>query len=267
MMTQTQPQDFAELSRQLMENHYARKLWETMAYMAEDIVWIGPLSSQFLQGKRAMEAMLMAEQGVACEMEEADFREVSRKPGYCVVTGHYKASTRPESGLAEAVHQRITLVWERIGKEMKVTHIHCSNDWEGTGPEETFPFRMEKETYQYMQGLIRQKFGESKKLTFYDISRRMINIDENELICIEADKRRCILHCLGGEYVIGSKISDLEEKLSERFYSPRRSWIINPDYVVSIEHYELTMCRGIKIHIPVQKFYEVRDRIEASIQS
>lgn len=38
-----------------------------------------------------------------------------------------------------------------------------------------------------------------------------------------------------------------------------RSYLVNPDYISSIERYTLTLLNGTKIPIPVRKYNEVRE--------
>ncbi len=43
-------QDAVELTRMIMRKHYERDLDFVIEQMAEDIMWIGPLKSQFING-------------------------------------------------------------------------------------------------------------------------------------------------------------------------------------------------------------------------
>ena len=48
-------------------------------------------------------------------------------------------------------------------------------------------------------------------------------------------------------------------KLCDFLIPVHRSYLVNPDYISSIERYTLTLLNGTKIPIPVRKYNEVRE--------
>ena len=71
------------------------------------------------------------------------------------------------------------------------------------------------------------------------------------------------LVCEDRNFLIKMSITELAEIAGEQdkklLIPVHRSYLVNPDYISSIERYTLTLLNGTKIPIPVRKYNEVRE--------
>ncbi|MDD3279096.1 MAG: LytTR family transcriptional regulator [Lachnospiraceae bacterium] len=247
-----------KLTVKILKEHYKRNLDFVLSYIAEEFIWIGPLKCQFVSGKEEFRKMLEPEQKIPVLVSEVDFRLVSRQSDSCVVAGSLLATTADKSGLILSVYQRYTFCWSIVDGTPKVCHIHGSNPWEFTDENETFPFQTGKLTYQYMEKMCRQR---QRKLTFLDINKNEIYIEENKIIYAEAQKRHCMIYSTDGEFEVGISISALENLFSTQFYRTHRSFLVNVNYIIRVQRYEILLCDQIRLPIPEKRYGQIKKEI------
>lgn len=247
-----------ELTKQIMKEHYKRNFEFVLSYMADDLVWIGPLDHQLTRGKEAFRRLLSPEQDTPIIVSDDQYFTVYSDKTSCTVVGTLTATTSPKSELLLMVRQRYTFQWVWQGDGPKVIHIHGSNPWEHCGKDEVFPYRLGKEAYDYIQQL---HSVEHKTLNLKTIESKTVFITDDKIIYIEAENNHSVIHHLDGVVTVTTKISDMEAMLSKQFYRPHRCFLINIHYVISITRFEITMCDNIRIPVPEKKYLKVKQEI------
>ena len=81
----------------------------------------------------------------------------------------------------------------------------------------------------------------------------------SEILYISAFSKDSIITTSSSEILVKKSISQLQQLLENDFISVHRSYLVNPDYVASIERYTVTMVNGERIPIPQKKYNEIRD--------
>lgn len=150
-------------TQQIMENHYTRNLDAVMEWLADDVMWIGPIHPQYVYGKENIRNILEKEQDVLCEIAEYSYDILYGGNDICVTAGRLNPRTAANTGLVLSVIQRVTFVFALAEDHPQVIHIHVSNDWEGIDEDEVFPYRAGKEAFLYLQSKIAKSKEGSKK--------------------------------------------------------------------------------------------------------
>ena len=107
----------------------------------------------------------------------------------------------------------------------------------------------------------------------FNIDKKMIDcnsgsreIDVSRIIYIESCGHNATYHIHGkesGDYVVKSKLDDIENELKEYKYLLRvhQSYIVNMMYVNNISSYRVHLKNGIDLGVPKSRYKEVKKRI------
>ena len=103
-----------------------------------------------------------------------------------------------------------------------------------------------KEALDHIQG--------SNNFYFFKIERTNYQIPYKDIIYFEGRGRKACIHTKDGEYEFYSKISDIYEELDQKiFLRVHNSYIVNMDYIRSIEKMEVVLSDDITV--PISRSY------------
>lgn len=117
---------------------------------------------------------------------------------------------------------------------------------------------MGKLAHHYMQKQIK-RLTESRKISVPGEKGMLHTLMLSEILYISAFSKDSIITTSSSEILVKKSISQLQQLLENDFISVHRSYLVNPDYVASIERYTVTMVNGERIPIPQKKYNEIRD--------
>lgn len=257
-------QDAVELTRMIMRKHYERDLDFVIDQMAEDIMWIGPLKSQFINGLDTFKKILEIEQGIPFQIKDDVFELVGESDEGCVVSGKYTVYNEGVKDYTMLAEQRCTFVYRRQNGRLFAVHIHVSNIADNllSDDEKYFPFKAGRENYEYMQKLIREKTSKEKRVRFIGLNKEEYYIDINQILYIEAGHRQSKLQCVDRGISIRVPIGEVEGRLPEQFIRIHRSYIINLDYVLNVQYREINMYDGSVLPVPEKRYPQVLKAIQ-----
>ena len=112
-MIRGQRQRTLDLTQRILEEYWAGKKHLLYQYMDPDIVWIGSMDEEYIQGADNMRAhldQLQKGRPVVC-LDQEEFQVVSNDVKTCTVAGRYRAYTNPERGEVRSEKQRVTFCW------------------------------------------------------------------------------------------------------------------------------------------------------------
>lgn len=248
-----------ELTAKVMREHYKRNLDYVLSYMTDDILWIGPLETQFIHGKEKVKEFLTPEQEVPVSVSEMNFQIVGYNDSMCIVAGKLRAHTRAETGLVLDVEQRYTFCWQRTEDVASIIHIHGSNPWEFVLPEEAFPFQVGRHAYRFMEKMVSRR---QQRLVFCDTNNREFFLEQNNIIYIESAKANSIIYYTGGAFEVKHSISQMEQILPTEFLRIHRCFLINIYHVTEVMRFEIKMDNMARIPIPEKRYMEVKKQME-----
>ncbi len=149
------------LTSEIMNRHYVRDEAFVWDQLVENVMWIGPLRSQFVTGLDKAKALLDQEKDITFTMEQEEYLVPYEDGESCIVSGCYYVTSDPETKLFIRCHQRVSFFYRLFGDRLKVVHMHLSHPYEVTDPDEYFPFRFGKEAYEYIASTHQLAFTDS----------------------------------------------------------------------------------------------------------
>ncbi|MEG0240377.1 LytTR family transcriptional regulator [Anaerorhabdus sp.] len=232
--------------------------------MHDDVVWIGP-GNIFMFGKAAAENSFKdGFKMPPVEMENAEFYQIQTDENSGIVVGMYDAHTALGSDQIAAVTQRITCYYRRENENAPVllTHWHVSNEWNELVDDEVFPNKIGTETYRYVQKLLSDYSHKSSgnKIEI-KTSTSLTYLDASLILYAEAMGSRPIIHLVDKSITINQILGKIISSFPSNFYRPHRGYLVNCDFIVSIERYNINLISNHIIPIPEKKYSQVRDEI------
>lgn len=256
--------DAAAVTQSLLERYYSLDIEPWLSSLAENAMWIGP-GNLFVFGEDAIRKLFRQIYMPVIHLTDMEFTEIFRSETLSTVVGQFNAVSDAEAEKIAAAHQRITFQYQLIKNEWKIIHMHVSNEYSELVDDEVYPVKMSQETYRYMQRMLAKKFMDSQKLVLEEDADTYI-LSPNEIVCIEAMKNQCLLHCLDKTVVSSKSISMLEKILPGNFYRAHRSYLVNCNSVVKIARYRLELQGGMVIPLPEKRYTAIREGIKALLR-
>ena len=150
-----------ELTSEIMRRHYRRDWDFVWDQLAESVMWIGPLRTQFTNGLRQLQDTLECEKDFTFTMEREHYQVVCEYAVSCIVPGHYYVTSDPGTDFFLRTLQRVSFCYRLCGDRLKVVHMHVSHPYEVMEPDEVFPLRFGKDVYEYVEHTRRMAFTDS----------------------------------------------------------------------------------------------------------
>lgn len=228
---------------------------------AEDVTWVGAQQEQFRIGLADMEADLRAvtREMQPCHLVSAEFFPAACDRRFCTVVGRYLVTTDQEAAYFLQAQQRCTMVWEKREEGLRLKHVHISNPMNELQvvEQEQFPNLVGKMAHQYLLHHIR-KAGETVTLAALGAGGSLHFVRLTDILYIAAKGKFAVIHTSYRDIAVKSSIAELAEQAGNALVAVHRSFLVNPDYMVSLVRYKLTLLDGTQLPIPVKKFNDLR---------
>ena len=254
-------EELPALSGAIVEAHYTGCRQAMLPHLDPNVVWLGAMEGQYADTAAGMLEILEREKGIGFEIQHAEYRIVHADDQCATVFGVLRVHTAEDSGLVLAFRQRITFQYLRTGEGPKAVHIHVSNDWQVKEANEPLPFRAGKETYRYVQEILRRSQTTPRKLILQDLCGRDHILVENEVVFAEAQRTHSVVYSVNGPIELCENLGRLAGRLPG-LLRVHRSYLVNPDYVVGVSRFMLHLCDGYTVPVPAQRYTEIRAEIE-----
>lgn len=248
----------------LVSKEYIRHLWAQdfewcLARTAPDFVWIGPERDEHFFNAdefRATFSRFLADVGKVTISEE-EYRVVAMGEDDCSVAGRLLVIGQPDQDQIYAQWYRFTFVW-RLGDEgFRAAHLHLSVPKDSEGAWQNFPVRSDTDTYRYLKSL--SKLGKSRRnVALYDSDGTVHWVHPSQVVYLEAQRKRTIVHCMTRDIVVPSMIKDVVEMIGDKIVRVHRSYAVNRDHVVELKAGRLLLDDGTSIVVPAKRLADVR---------
>lgn len=235
--------------------------------LAEDCVWLS-IGNLTVYGAEAIKAQfkdgfLMP----AFDIKDPIFREIkTHSDEQLIVLGEYTLNADDQSNTICTARQRLTFCYRLTQQGYRLFHMHVSNEYNELVDDEIFPFQITKQTYQYVQDLLKKSAKNNRQKIAVKENSSISFIDTGMIQYVQALERESILHLVNEKRQIQTPIKELKKDLPAYFYPLHRSYFVNCNYVARIERYRLTLITGEVLPIPKMRFSQVRNEIMEIIQ-
>ena len=70
-----------------------------------------------------------------------------------------------------------------------------------------------------------------------------------------------MIQTTSGEKVVKNSISDLQKQVGDNLIAIHRSYLVNPEFIRSIQRYQITLVDGTELPVPQRKYNELRQKL------
>lgn len=224
----------------------------------DDLMFIGPQLSQYTATfDEFRQAISARRRDNPTSATEEEYSVVACSGPICAVAGRFLTFTPSEAQDIFAQWFRVTLVWRRTSKGIRLTHLHMSTPEAMGGDAADLPVRTGTETYHYIKSLM--KIGSSRKnISLYDVDGTVHWMHPSQVIYLEANRKRTIVHCMTKDVVVPAVIKDVVEMVGSKVVRVHRSYAVNRDHVVELKLGRLLLDDGTTIAVPAKRIADVR---------
>nr|UWI50136.1 LytTR family transcriptional regulator [Clostridioides difficile] len=234
-----------------------------------DVMWIGP-GNLFVFGETAVKSYF--KDGFIMpyiEMENIEFYLLQSGKDSGIVVGRFSCHTEQGADKVAAANQRVTIHFRQYSenKSVKITHMHVSNEWNELVDDEVFPFKVSVQTYRYVQKLVTES-GVKRRHKKIELRNDtgLQYIDPNMVVYAEAIGKYTVVHFVDKIVTIKRLIGKVALLFPEIFCRPHRGYLVNCEFIDSVERYRITMVTGTMIPIPEKRYFKVREEIATIMQ-
>lgn len=259
-----------EYTEYMLHEYYHLNAEPFFSVLDADIMWIGP-GNLFVFGEMAVKSQF--KNGFvmpSIELEDAEFYRLQAGRDACIVAGRFTCYSGKDAKMIIAGNQRITVHYKQTGKNklLKATHIHASNEWNELVDGEVFPVKVSLQTYRYVQKLVAQSSSKKHHKKIELRNDAIIQyVDPDLVIYAEAIGKYTVIHFVDKAITVRQIIGEAAPLFPENFYRPHRGYLINCEFVASVERCRITMITGMTIPIPEKRYTQVRDEIAVIMQN
>ena len=70
-----------------------------------------------------------------------------------------------------------------------------------------------------------------------------------------------MIQTTSGEKFVKNIISDLQKQVGDNLIEIHRSYLVNPEFIRSIQRYQFTLVDGTELPVPQRKYNELRQKL------
>jgi DNA-binding LytR/AlgR family response regulator len=103
------------------------------------------------------------------------------------------------------------------------------------------------------------KLGSSRNsVSLYDVNGTVHWLHPSQIIYLEANRKRTVVHCMTKDIVVPAVIRDAVEMVDNKIIRVHRSYAVNRDHVIELKSGRLLLDDGTSIAIPAKRIADVR---------
>ena len=173
-------EDVKKLASRIMHMHYCEHDIEGItSCFSEQFSWMGAGEQEYLSGRQACADHFrkFRESIPDCNIWDEEYDVVCPMENVYVVMGRMWIATDPGTRMYLKVHQRVTFVFRDTEDGLTCSHIHCSNPYQEMLDGESFPEKIGRQSYEYVQerlnALEEETKQQNRQLEVSEISRQL----------------------------------------------------------------------------------------------
>lgn len=255
--------EIIQLTRQVLHNHYERKMQAVIKYFAEDVVWIGPFDFQWTENVADFIKTTASEyQEIPVKLTEEEYQLLPHTTAMWIVYGKFLATAVLKDGSILCIKKRITFIWRKKKGKYLITHMHVSNSQDYPNKEK---YQDSKSFFEYLGKFIPTipvSYEPIEKLSIRDHTGCYHYLFESEILRIEASNTYCKVLLYNGSFMVRQKISELESIFTENFVRIHRSHLVNLSHISKLKRYQALLSDGTELPISRDRYMEIKSRLK-----
>jgi hypothetical protein len=238
------------LTQQIMERWYALDLDPVNAALDENASWIGAAAGQFYMGKRTVLDALQAVCGslVPCVVSDQTYEVADSGADWCVVAGNIVVTLKTDDMLLREP-QRLTFLWRQRAGELRLSHMHVSNNAAVVAPDEEFPIKASRAAYAYLSSHISKN-----AVTVLASDRALYRIERETVRYLSAANEYMVIHTLSDEIRVHRRLTAVQRELFPEFLVLHRSCCANPSFLRTLRQTEAELTDGTRLPVSRERY-------------
>ena len=251
-----------ELCRRSLVNHFVvRDMDAALAYMADDVEWLGPFSCQTASDKKTMEDILRPEYSIRLALADERWRARKRANTW-IVSARYTLLVVSAGGeRSMPFKQHATYVRAPTPDGPRIVHLHVSN---ATDANPLLPsLDPGQNAIEFLYEHFDAQGSGAGKLSFRDTDGDVHVLHPNELYAIESDGPRCVIRHAHGKFAVRGALASLEKELPAKdFLRLHRSCLVHRG---RIEDHQALLDDGSSYPIAERRSREIKQSFELTL--
>lgn len=254
-------------SIEIITEYYRNNLQPYFDSLGEDVLWIGPAEGQMLRGREELIQTFSAEvHQLHFTMGVIRTDYVLAHRGVYEIVLRYEIRTHYPDGNTDVHDQRLHYTWRerRVRTDQGTEHlweiamIHISNAWQYDARDTIYPVH-----YENVGPQVRIMENPAHYLVMKDDAGRLCRIPIHQILYMETVKRsaRLCVHTSAGQILVNGSLPALVAEWPKELVRIHASYVVNPDYVRSIERFAVILTDGTRLPIPEKKYTDVKRQL------
>lgn len=255
------------LTKDIISNHFSRNDAAVAEHLDSNVLWIGPYDFQWTE--TAEEFSRIASYGFdeqPCLLTHEEYRLLAHDATFWVVYGVFVATGITGDKTLVSTKTRLTFLWKKEGRHLKVLHMHVSNA-QDFSLEKTIPYDPAAVGgfFDYIAQFPAPRSTEgARKCTFKATDKSIHSIFPDEVTRVESTHQYCTLFLVNGtNFVVRSSLADVQKALGDRFVRAHRSHVVNAAYVQGCRNMKIRMADGTVVPAARDKYRLVKQAAES----
>lgn len=261
-------EELPNLIAHCIRRYYQKDFGPMLDRLSDDCVWIGAGNMLYFGRAELVEGLKGELDSPDCTVRNADFRLLETgHDDEALVLGLYDVYTDTDERVLCAVHQRLSALCRLVDGRWLCYHLHSSNEWNELGENELFPVETGKQTYLYVQRIIKtaEDNGMAKRRVELRFAGRTHFVDPDDILYVEAASKESVLHLAGDTQRMNLPLGQVERLLPDGFVRIHRSYIVNADRVARLDGKTLALSDGTVLPVATKRRDAVRERIRSRL--
>ncbi len=262
--------EMVDLTNDIVQRYYQNDVQPFLDHVDEKVLWYGPAKGQFLSGKQAiLDAWADEKHSLTFSLGNVRLDHISSHNSYCEVMMSFPVTTHYPDGGSITMDQIIHITWCEVKTDDRETVprmlvVHISDLYQKHKADNIYPVHL-KEVYNG-----RLPVTESgQRLYFRGMDSSDLYLLSNTIIWAESTTyaRHTILHTTDGDFQASAPTSALEKEHPDLFMRCHECYLVNPEYIVNIKRFSVTLSSGKVLPIPEKKYTAFKNAVHERFES
>lgn len=249
------------LTKDFVHRLWSRDFAWCVSRVSSDFILIGSKDEHACQSQTEFANILdkLGDDFVRSSVTDESYNGMPCGEGYYVISGRFMVLSPTDNEHINAQLYRCTFLWRRVSKKLLLRHLHLSAPTDVKHDESGYPITAGSEAYRFVKSLMRR--GSARKnLALYDTEGTLHWVHPSQIVYLEANRKRTVVHCMTKNIVVPAVIRDAVEMVGvgNKVIRVHRSYAVNRDHVIELKAGRLLLDDGTSIVIPAKRLADVR---------
>lgn len=251
-----------ELTNDIVHRYYQNEIQPFLDHVDDEVLWYGPAKGQFLAGRQAiLDAWADEKHSLTFTLGNVRLDHISSHSSYCEVMMSFPVTTNYPDGDHVTMDQIIHITWcERKIKEGIVPRmlvVHISDLYHKHSADNIYPVHF-NEIYKGYIPITETE--NSRRIYFHGTDSADLYLLQDIIIYAESIDygRHSMLYTTSGAFRVSLSTTTLENEYPEFLLRCHKCHLVNPQHIISIKRFKVTMSNGKELSIPEKKYTAFR---------